>query len=82
MKKVTKESEFIDKTLKTWLKTVDAEQRKKFWFTLYEIVTLLINYLLFTFIQVICLSVPALILPMFVRCLMIKTMEIIVIKIA
>ena len=39
MKKVTKESEFIDKTLKTWLKTVDAEQRKKFWFTLYEIVT-------------------------------------------
>ena len=47
-----------------------------------KLLTLLINYLLFTFIQVICLSVPALILPMFVRCLMVKTMAMIVIKIA
>ena len=46
------------------------------------LLTLLINYLLFTFIQVICLSVPALILPIFVRCLMVKTMAMIVIKIA
>ena len=47
-----------------------------------KLLTLLIIYLLFTFIQVICLSVPALILPMFVRCLMVKTMAMIVIKIA
>ena len=47
-----------------------------------KLLTLLINYLPFTFIQVICLSVPALILPMFVRCLIVKTMAMIVIKIA
>ena len=39
LQEVTKESEFIDKTLKTWLKTVDAEQREKFWKALFEILS-------------------------------------------
>ena len=36
---VTKESEFIDKSLKKWLMTVDSEQREKFWVALYEIMS-------------------------------------------
>ncbi|MBR1654374.1 MAG: DUF2974 domain-containing protein [Clostridia bacterium] len=39
MQDVTKQSEYIDKTLKTWLKKVDAEQRKKFWLAVYEILS-------------------------------------------
>lgn len=39
MQEVTKESEFIDKTLKKMLKEVDEEQRKKFWMALYEILS-------------------------------------------
>ena len=39
VEEVTKESEFIDRTLKTWLKTVDAEQREKFWVALFEILS-------------------------------------------
>lgn len=36
---VTKESEFIDKSLKKWLMTVSSEQREKFWLALYEIMS-------------------------------------------
>ena len=37
MEELTNESEFIDKTLKNWLKEVDKEQREKFWTALFEI---------------------------------------------
>lgn len=37
LKEVTNESEFIDRTLKIWLKTVSIEQRKRFWMVLFEI---------------------------------------------
>lgn len=36
---VTKESEFIDKSLKKWLMEVSSEQREKFWVALYEIMS-------------------------------------------
>lgn len=36
---VTKESEFIDKSLKKWLMTVSSEQREKFWVALFEIMS-------------------------------------------
>ena len=36
---VTKESEFIDKSLKKWLMTVSSEQREKFWVAMYEIMS-------------------------------------------
>ncbi len=39
LNELTKESEFIDKTLKIWLKTVDAEQREKFWKAFFEILS-------------------------------------------
>ncbi|MBR4261278.1 MAG: DUF2974 domain-containing protein [Clostridia bacterium] len=39
MKQVTKESEFIDKSLKKWLMTVSSEQREKFWVALFEIMS-------------------------------------------
>ena len=37
LKSLTKESEFIDKTLKNWLNTVEKEEREKFWMTMFEI---------------------------------------------
>lgn len=37
MDELTTESEFVDKTLKVWLKEVDNEQREKFWTALFEI---------------------------------------------
>lgn len=36
---VTKESEFIDKSLKKWLMTVSSEQREKFWVAIFEIMS-------------------------------------------
>ena len=39
LESVTKESEFIDKTLSKWLKSLDTEQREKFWVALFEILS-------------------------------------------
>ena len=39
MNELTNESEFVDKTLKVWLKEVDSKQREKFWTALFEILT-------------------------------------------
>ena len=39
MQEVTNESEFIDKTLKNWLKEIDEEQREKFWVAMFEILS-------------------------------------------
>lgn len=39
LEEVTKESEFIDKTLKSMLKEVDEQQREKFWMTMFEILS-------------------------------------------
>ena len=39
MNEVTNESEFIDKSLKKWLKEVDKEQREKFWVALFDILS-------------------------------------------
>ena len=36
---VTKESEFIDKTLSKWLQSLESEQRERFWVALYEILS-------------------------------------------
>ena len=39
MKELSNESEFINKTLKEWLKGLTEEQRKKFWVALFEILS-------------------------------------------
>ena len=39
LEELTNESEFIDKTLKKWLKSIDNKQREAFWMALFEVLS-------------------------------------------